>query len=419
MDIDSPNGGESEAIDSKTQQRYRVFKKNSPFLYDYLFTSSLVWPSLTVLFFPDLELRDSNALQNASKDNNSQYVTQRLLLGTFTSGQATDSISIDLLIYHDQLNKNININQWNYNQEKQEFEIATIPKTKFVKLQTINHDGDVNKLTYMPQNPDVIASVNNVGDLSIYNRTKHSTVVRNTKANLPQLRLINKTQNTCSETFAVDWNKQKEGVIVSGAMDGLLNVYDIKHSYDSRTDDCIESSWSYQDLDGINDVEWIPDHDSIFVSGNDLGVISLLDIRSNEKIVKIKRTGVAVNSVSVNPTDSFSLATGDAEGMISLWDLRNLEYKVADLNFHSDSITQLKWHPKYRSVLGSSSADRLVKIFNLANSSEKLLFSHEGHMLGVNDFDWSRHVDWMVASVSDDNSVHVWQPAKHLIPNFV
>lgn len=418
MDIDSPNGGEFEAIDSKTQQRYRIFKKNSPFLYDYLFTSSLLWPSLTVLFFPDLELQRSDGIPNASASKNAQYITQRLLLGTFTSGQATDSISIELLIYHDQLNNNINIDQSNYNQEKQEFELTTIPKTKLLKLQTINHDGDVNKLTYMPQNPDVIASANNVGDLSIYNRTKHSTVVRNTKVNAPQLRLINKNQDACSEIYAVDWNKQKEGVILSGSMDGLLNVFDIREGYNSRANDCIEPLWSRQDLESINDVEWIPNHDSIFVSGNDLGAIFLIDIRSNDKIMKMKRTGVAINSVSVNPADSFTLATGNADGLIDIWDLRNLESKVAEINSHCDSITQLKWHPKYRSVLGSSSADRLVKIFNLANPSEKLLFSHEGHMLGVNDFDWSRHVDWMVASVSDDNSVHVWQPAKHLLPIF-
>lgn len=418
MDIDSPNNGASEAIDSKTQQRYRIFKKNSPFIYDYLFTSPLVWPSLTVLFFPDLELPHTDALLNPSTNKNSQHVTQRLLMGTFTSGQATDSISIDLLIYHDKLNKNINIDQWNYNHEKLEFEITTIPKTKLVKLQTINHDGDVNKLTYMPQNPDVIASVNNVGDLLIYNRTKHSTVVRNTKVNVPQLRLVNNDQVSCSEIFAVDWNKQKEGVIVSGSMDGSLNVYDIKEGYESRTQDCIGPLWSRQDLDSINDVEWIPDHDSIFVSGNDRGAISLIDIRLNDQILKMKRTGVAINSVCVNPADSYSLATGNADGLIELWDLRNLDNKVMDISSHSDSITQLKWHPKYRSVLGSSSADRLVKLFNLANSSDKLIFSHEGHMLGVNDFDWSRHVDWMVASVADDNSVHVWRPSDHLIPIF-
>lgn len=31
-------------------------------------------------------------------------------------------------------------------------------------------------------------------------------------------------------------------------------------------------------------------------------------------------------------------------------------------------------------------------------------------MLGVNDFDWSLHDDWLVATVGDDNSLHAWKP---------
>lgn len=417
MEVDSPLPDETEAIDSKTQQRYRVFKKNSPFLYEYLFTSPLVWPSLTVLFFPDLELQQ-RANSSAGATNG---ISQRLLLGTFTSGQAIDAISIDLFTYHHQLNLNISIDQWSYNLEKQEFELTTLPKTKLATLQTIFHDGDVNKLVYMPQNPDVIASANNVGDILVFNRTKHSaikTVASSEKANTPQLRLIGDSPNASAEIFAVDWNKQREGLIVSGAMNGLLNVHDIRESYDKRKDDRIKPIWSRKDSHGINDAEWIPDHDSIFVCGDESGILSITDIRSGTLPKKAHNAGIALNSISINPSDSFCLASGNSEGTIDLWDMRNLSSSVSQISAHSDAITQLKWHPKHRSVLGSASADRLVKIFNVANAAEPLLFSHEGHMLGVNDFDWSKHVEWMVASVADDNSVHIWLPATELLPVF-
>lgn len=421
MDVDPPLE-ELEAIDTKTQHRYRVFKKNSPFLYDYLFTSSLLWPSLTVLFFPDLELPSNDANTTNNAKNALNFVTQRLLIGTFTTGQAIDAIAIDLFAYHNSLNQNINIDQWNYNQEKQEFELTTIPKTKLNRLQTIYHDGDVNKLAYMPQNPDVIASVNNVGDLLIYNRTKHSTIKKATdelKANVPELRLVEQKGGSCAEIFAVDWNKQKEGLIVSGTMDGQLNVHDIRADYDKRESGCIKPFWNRNDPEGINDVEWVPDHDSLFVSGDESGRIAFTDIRlENHSPISVKKTGNAINSISINPHESFCLATGDSNGVIDLWDLRNLNTNIRQISRHTDSITQLKWHPTFKSVLGSSSADRLVKLYNVANTTESLLFTHEGHMLGVNDFDWSKHVDWMVASVADDNSVHIWQPASHLLPTF-
>lgn len=417
MEIDPSTPDENVAIDSKTQQRYRIFKKNAPFLYDYLFTSPLVWPSLTVQFFPDLELQ-----QPANSDPGATNgISQRLLSGTFTSGQAIDAISIDLFTHYHQLNLNINIDQWTYNLEKQEFELTTVPKTKLATLQIINHDGDVNKLAYMPQNPDVIASVNNTGDLLIYNRTKHSAIKKvtsNEKANTPQLRLIGEYDDSNAEIFAVDWNKQKEGLIVSGNMKGLLNVHDIRQGYDNRDNESLRPFWSRKDSHGINDVEWIPDHDSVFVCGDEYGVLSLTDTRSGNEPKTKHRTGSAINSISVNPSDSFCLASGNSEGIIELWDLRNLNTSVSQTCMHIDAITQLKWHPKYKSVLGSASADRLVKIFNVASVDDPLLFSHEGHMLGVNDFDWSKHVDWMIASVADDNSVHIWLPATHLLPYF-
>lgn len=40
-------------------------------------------------------------------------------------------------------------------------------------IQTINHDGEVNKARYMPQNPDIIATKTVMGEVYIFDRTKH------------------------------------------------------------------------------------------------------------------------------------------------------------------------------------------------------------------------------------------------------
>jgi len=34
-------------------EEYKIWKKNSPFLYDMVYSHCLVWPSLTVEWFPD------------------------------------------------------------------------------------------------------------------------------------------------------------------------------------------------------------------------------------------------------------------------------------------------------------------------------------------------------------------------------
>lgn len=55
-------------------EEYKIWKKNTPFLYDLVITHALEWPSLTVQWLPD---RD----EPPGKD----YSVQKLLLGTHTS----------------------------------------------------------------------------------------------------------------------------------------------------------------------------------------------------------------------------------------------------------------------------------------------------------------------------------------------
>ncbi|OBA21383.1 WD40 repeat-like protein [Metschnikowia bicuspidata var. bicuspidata NRRL YB-4993] len=417
--------GAPDAIDQATQHRYRVFKKNSPYLYDYLCTNSLLWPSLSVQFFPDLEVPDANAPgatvppPAAPKlQLSTQLAHQRLLLGTFTLGQAVDAIHLYQVPYYRNLNRCINTDHWAYNSEKEEFELPTVSKTKPRVLQLINHHGDVNRLRYMPQNPDVLASANNVGDLSVYNRTKHATIRKlgeELRINEPQLRLVNSSGARATDIFALDWNRQAQSVVVSASMDGQINVFDVQGNYAARSSaNVIHETWTAQHAAAINDIEWAAKHDAVFLAADDAGALSVFDTRAPGTPLQTLAGSVPKNSVSINPSSDFCVASGDSQGQIEVWDLRALLQSARVLPAHLDAITQVKWHPRFPAILGSSSADRLVKIFDMSEPADALLFSHEGHMLGVNDFDWSLHEDWMVASVADDNSLHLWKPAHHV-----
>lgn len=55
-------------------EEYKIWKKNTPFLYDLVITHAMEWPSLTVQWLPD-------RLEPAGKD----YSVQKLILGTHTS----------------------------------------------------------------------------------------------------------------------------------------------------------------------------------------------------------------------------------------------------------------------------------------------------------------------------------------------
>ena len=45
-----------EAEDQIINEEYKIWKKNSPFLYDLLLSHALEWPSLTVEWLPILDM---------------------------------------------------------------------------------------------------------------------------------------------------------------------------------------------------------------------------------------------------------------------------------------------------------------------------------------------------------------------------
>ncbi|KAL6452394.1 HAT2 Histone acetyltransferase type B subunit 2 [Candida maltosa Xu316] len=411
MDTESTTE-ENSNIDETTQQNYRVWKKNVPFLYDYLSTNTLLWPSLSVQFFPDITYVN----QDQENKNDQELIAQRLLLGTFTLGQAIDHISILQIPSFKNLNENIKISKLDFNPEKEELELSTSSVNKPKVLQKFNHLGDVNKVKYMPQKPNIIASANNLGDLVIYERTRHksfkNTILDDTDLSKIQIKLSNKFIPSTADIFAIDWNQNREGLLLSGDMNGIINLYDVT-KYESQLMN--ETKYWENNTVGINDIEWFPTHDSLFGTADDNGNVKIYDTRKQEEVSKIS-IGEAANSIAINPGYATGFATGDSSGIIKTWDLRNLDTPIGEIHSHTDSITQLKWHPKIHSVLGSSSTDQSVRLHNMTD--ESTIFSHLGHMLGVNDFDWSLADDWMIASVSDDNSLHLWKPSSTVTEQF-
>jgi hypothetical protein len=54
-----PNCSVSETFDDAVEERvineeYKIWKKNTPFLYDLVMTHALEWPSLTAQWLPDV-----------------------------------------------------------------------------------------------------------------------------------------------------------------------------------------------------------------------------------------------------------------------------------------------------------------------------------------------------------------------------
>ena len=62
---------------------YKIWKKNTPYLYDFVMTHALEWPSLTCQWLPSTKNLDGNS----GSGGNSGSVEHTLLLGTHTTGE--------------------------------------------------------------------------------------------------------------------------------------------------------------------------------------------------------------------------------------------------------------------------------------------------------------------------------------------
>ncbi|OXB65511.1 hypothetical protein ASZ78_008542 [Callipepla squamata] len=119
----SPPALEDTVEERVISEEYKIWKKNTPFLYDLVMTHALEWPSLTVQWLPDVS-RSVTCDESCS--------TPISEFGGF--GSVTGKIETEI---------------------------------------KINHEGEVNRARYMPQNPCIIATKTPSADVLVFDYTKH------------------------------------------------------------------------------------------------------------------------------------------------------------------------------------------------------------------------------------------------------
>ena len=125
-------------------EEYKIWKKNTPFLYDLVLTHALEWPSLTVQWTPEV-----NSLEG------SDHNLHRLVLGTHTS----DAEQNYLMIAEVRLPKEeTEFPAHKYDDSKGELGgFGGVSGKVEIKVK-IPHDGEVNRARHMPQDDLFIAT---------------------------------------------------------------------------------------------------------------------------------------------------------------------------------------------------------------------------------------------------------------------
>lgn len=372
-------------------------------------THALEWPSLTAQWLPDV-----------TKQEGKDYSVHRLILGTHTSDEQNH-----LLIASVQLpSEDAQFDGSHYDNEKGEFGGFGSVCGKIEIEIKINHEGEVNRARYMPQNACVIATKTPSSDVLVFDYTKHPSKPEPSGECQPDLRL----RGHQKEGYGLSWNPNLNGYLLSASDDHTICLWDINATpKEHRVIDAKNIFTGHTAV--VEDVAWHLLHESLFGSVADDQKLMIWDTRNNNTSKPshtVDAHTAEVNCLSFNPYSEFILATGSADKTVALWDLRNLKLKLHSFESHKDEIFQVQWSPHNETILASSGTDRRLHVWDLSKIGEEqsaedaedgppeLLFIHGGHTAKISDFSWNPNEPWIICSVSEDNIMQVWQMAENV-----
>jgi len=415
-------------------------------------THSLEWPSLTCQWLPSVKNTNGGTVEEHG-----------LILGTHTTGEQNYLMLANVCLPKSDAQQVVPSNSKedkdgagasaaaaaavvpaaNYDEEKNEvggfgFQMGTSsgaggssqnPSAGRIEIRMkVKHLGEINRARYMPQNHFIVASRGPDPELYVFDLSKHPSFPDEGGEFCPQCVLSGHEK----EGYGLNWSPLQSGMLVSGAEDGKVCLWDVNtRAMSGGGKKTLEPVMVFSGhADVVEDVAWHCRDAHLFGSVGDDRKIMLWDSRRSgeEGVVKVvtEAHDGDINSIAFNPVNEFLFATGSADKTVALWDVRNLKSKMQKLSGHNDQVFQVAWAPFNESILASCSADRRVNVWDLSRIGEEqspedaedgppeLLFMHGGHTSKVSDFSWNINDEWTIASVSEDNVLQVWNMAEEI-----
>ncbi|GAB2267853.1 hypothetical protein Dimus_002829 [Dionaea muscipula] len=370
----------------EVEEEYSVWKKNTPFLYNFIISHPLEWPSLTVQWLPSPPQLIPDSFLSVHK----------LILGTHTSDQAPNFLMI----------ADVHIPSING------APVPAPPKVEIVKR--INVNGEVNRARCMPQNPDLIAAKTSGPEVYVFNCAMQGDAPECGICD-PDFTLKGHEQ----EGYGLSWNPFKEGNLLSGSNDCKICLWDVRSEPRGRVLDAKTVFLAHENV--VEHVSWHLKNENVFGSVGDDMLLMIWDQRSDKPQQTVRCHEKEVNYLSFNSYNEWILATASSDTTVGLFDTRKLSSPLHVLTTHMEEVFQVEWDPNHETVLASSADDRRLMVWDLNRIGDEqqegeaedgppeLLFSHGGHKAKISDFSWSQNMPWVVSTVAEDNTLQVWQ----------
>ncbi|XP_024538614.1 glutamate-rich WD repeat-containing protein 1 [Selaginella moellendorffii] len=312
-------------------------------------------------------------------------------------------------------------------------ESSKIPK---LEERMVPHQGCVNRIRSMPQQPHIVASWSAEGFVQMWDFSSQLNAVATNNDAGSSKRTSHPPLQICKahkdEGFAMDWSPMTPGRFLSGDCKGVIHFWEPMPGgrWNVGNAHCLGHSGSVEDL------QWSPSEENVFASCSVDKTIGIWDLRSRRKELSVKAHDTDVNVISWNKNKSASclLASGSDNGLFRVWDLRAFkeDSAVAHFTHHSSYITSIEWSPHEESTLAVASADNQLTIWDVAlerdteeeaqyqmelgqeqaaapeNLPAQLLFVHQGQK-DMKEVHWHPQIHGLLVSTAGDG-FNVFRP---------
>lgn len=304
------------------------------------------------------------------------------------------------------------------------------------QLRKVSHEGSVNRIRSMTQNPHICASWSDSGHVQIWDFSSHINALVERQGDLSHgaSEIFNtpplvKYSGHKDEGYAIDWSPLAPGRLVSGDCKSSIHLWEPTSA----------ASWNVDPnpyvghIASVEDLQWSPTEPSVFASCSVDKNIAIWDIRIGRHPAEIiKAHDADVNVVSWNRLASCMLASGSDDGSFSVRDLRMLRdgnAVVAHFEYHKHPITSIEWSPHgggpdEAATLAVTSSDNQLTIWDLslerdeeeeaefkaqikehvnapADLPPQLLFVHQGQN-DLKELHWHPQIPGMILSTAAD-----------------
>ncbi|KAI4344503.1 hypothetical protein L6164_011722 [Bauhinia variegata] len=304
------------------------------------------------------------------------------------------------------------------------------PKAPILQLRKVSHEGCINRIRTMTQNPHICAAWADTGYVKIWDFSSHLNALAESETEGVQGLASVFNQDPLikfkhkDEGYAIDWSPLGPGRLVSGDCKNCIYLWEPTSGATWNVDNTPFLGHSAS----VEDLQWSPTEPDVFASCSVDGSIAIWDTRLGKSpATSFKAHNADVNVMSWNRLASCMLASGSDDGTFSIRDLRLLkegDSVVAHFEYHKHPITSIEWSPHEASSLAVSSSDNQLTIWDLslekdeeeeaefkaktkeqvnapADLPPQLLFIHQGQK-DIKELHWHTQVPGMIVSTAAD-----------------